>query len=162
MYNHEPANYSCPFCLVVKGIENEKVDIKQSDIIFSSRIVTAFIGTLWWPNNPGHVVIIPNKHVENIYDLDIKITKEIHKVAKEVAIAFKRIYKAQGTSLNQHNEPAGNQEVWHYHVNIFPRYKKDNLYLLYDQKRKTTLKERRPFAEKPQKYFIRSNQRTKP
>ncbi len=155
MYNHEPSNYECLFCLIVEGVENEKVDTKQNDIIFSNHFVTAFVSSQWWPNNPGHVIIIPNKHVENVYDLDLELTKEIHKVVKEVAIAFKKLYKAQGTSLRQHNEPAGNQDIWHYHINIFPRYKEDNLYLLHNKKRKTTLEERRPYAEKLQQYFKR-------
>ena len=35
---------------------------------------------------------------------------------------------SDGTSTRQHNEPAGNQDVWHYHVHLFPRYEGDALY----------------------------------
>jgi histidine triad (HIT) family protein len=31
-------------------------------------------------------------------------------------------------STRQHNEPAGNQDVWHLHVHVFPRYPGDQLY----------------------------------
>jgi hypothetical protein len=56
---------------------------------------------------------------------------------------------ASGTQQDdrQHNEPAGNQEVWHYHLHVFPRYARDDLYgSLY---RETTLEERLPYARRP-------------
>jgi histidine triad (HIT) family protein len=31
-----------------------------------------------WPNNPGHVPVVPNRHFENIYDLPAPIAMEIH------------------------------------------------------------------------------------
>jgi diadenosine tetraphosphate (Ap4A) HIT family hydrolase len=43
------------------------------------------------------------------------------------ALAFSR-RGADGTSTRQHNEPAGNQDVWHYHEHVFPRYDGDELY----------------------------------
>ncbi|MEP7294527.1 MAG: diadenosine tetraphosphate hydrolase, partial [Chloroflexota bacterium] len=56
-------------------------------------------------------------------------------------------------STRQHNEPAGYQEVWHYHLHVFPRYAHDYLYDLTFQRRLTTLEERRPYAEKLKRYF---------
>ena len=35
-------------------------------------------------------------------------------------------------STRQHNEPAGYQDVWHYHVHVFPRYAGDELYATRD------------------------------
>lgn len=32
IYNHAPEGYTCPFCLLVSGIENEDVHSKQADI----------------------------------------------------------------------------------------------------------------------------------
>jgi histidine triad (HIT) family protein len=42
---------------------------------------------------------------------------------------MKAAYGCDGTSTRQHNEPAGNQDVWHYHMHVFPRYAGDRLYL---------------------------------
>ncbi|WP_066496925.1 HIT family protein [Abyssisolibacter fermentans] len=129
MYNHEPENYNCPFCLLVKGIENENVLTKQGDIIYSDEFITAFISAGWWPNNKAHVLIIPNKHYENIYDLPNHLSSRIHELERIIAIALKEVYKCDGVSSRQHNEPEGNQDVWHYHLHVFPRYRDDNLYL---------------------------------
>jgi histidine triad (HIT) family protein len=38
------------------------------------------------------------------------------------------IYGCPGISTRQHNGPEGNQDVWHYHLHVFPRYAKNDLY----------------------------------
>lgn len=151
MYNHEPENYSCPFCKIAKGIE-EGVITKQADVIFRNEYVTAFIASDWWPKNKGHVIIIPNKHYENIYTLPDDSSSRIHILAKYVSLALKETYQCDGTSTRQHNEPAGGQDVWHYHLHVFPRFEGDNLYGA--NRGTTTHEERLPYAEKLREYFI--------
>lgn len=128
MFNHAPDAYICPFCLFVRGVQNEHVLSIPSDVVFSNAVVTALIASHQWPNNPGHVLIIPNRHFENIFDLPLGVATQIHRVARHIAIAMKDVYGCHGISTRQHNEPAGDQEVWHYHLHLFPRYKDDNLY----------------------------------
>ena len=128
MYNHAPDHYIFPFCQVAQGIENQFIHTKQSDIIYRDEYITAFINAGFFENNKGNVIIIPNDHYENIYDLPDDISAKIHKLEREVAIALKEVYQCDGVSSRQHNEPYGNQEVWHYHLHVFPRYKDDNLY----------------------------------
>jgi histidine triad (HIT) family protein len=152
MYNHAPEGYICPFCLVVNGIENEHVITRQSDIIYSDDYITAFISAHWFENNKGHALIIPNQHFENLYSLPLEYSVKIHTFEREVAIALKETYKCDGVSSRQHNEPYGNQDVWHYHLHIFPRYKDDNLYRT--KRQSTTAEERAPYAEKLRKYFL--------
>jgi histidine triad (HIT) family protein len=129
MYNHAPKNYICPFCLVVEGVENEHVQTKQADILYKDDYITAFISAGRYKNNKGNVIIIPNSHFENIYDLPDEISARIHKLERKIAIALKEVYKCDGVSSRQHNEPCGNQDVWHYHLHVLPRFKDDNLYL---------------------------------
>ena len=66
---------------------------------------------------------------------------------------FKRLYKCDGVSSRQHNEPDGGQDVWHYHLHVFPRYKNDNLYAM--SRTQTTAEERAVYAEKLKSHFIR-------
>jgi histidine triad (HIT) family protein len=157
MYNHAPKNYKCPFCLVVEGIENENVYTKQSDIIYKDKHTAAFISAGWWPNkNKAHVIVVPNKHFENIYDLPLDISNKVHALEKKVSIALKKAYKCDAVSSRQHNEPAGDQDVWHYHINIFPRYKNDKLYLKsYKKLKLSTPKERKSYAEKLRRYLAK-------
>ena len=128
MHNHAPENYPCPFCLLIQGIQNEHVHSIQSDIVYHDEVITAFIGSHQWPNNHGSVVVVPNEHFENIYDLPLSYALDIHRAAKRLAIAMKNAYACGGISTRQHNEPAGSQDVWHYHLHVTPRYSDDCYY----------------------------------
>ena len=128
MYNHAPVDYVCPFCLLIQGIEDKTVLSVQSDVIYHDRMVSAFITVHQKPNNPGNVIVVPNEHYENIFDLPFRYAQEIHRVAKRLAFAMKTIYSCDGISTRQHNEPAGSQDVWHYHVHVTPRFEEDHFY----------------------------------
>lgn len=151
MFSHEPQNYDCPFCALLAGKEDDYG--QASDIVYQNEYATALIAPKWWVNNPGSVLIIPNKHYENIYDLPDKVLAEVYKVVKDISIAVRSTYDCDGTSNRQHNEPAGNQAVGHLHVHVFPRYENDKLYQNHDNKRFVTAAERAPYAEKLRKFL---------
>jgi histidine triad (HIT) family protein len=146
MFNHEPPDYVCVFCNLLAGIESEHN--KLQDIVYQNEFTTAIIAPKWWVNNPGHVLVIPNKHYENIYSIPDEALVEVYKVVKKVAIAIRSTYDCDGTSTRQHNEPAGNQDIWHLHVHVYPRYLDDNLYKNNDQAGFVDANKRLPYAEK--------------
>lgn len=146
MYQHAPADYKCPFCLIASGIDDDNVWTKQSDVVFRDEAVTGFVGSRWWPNNPGHVIVIPNQHIENIYTMPQELHGRIYEAARQVSLALKTTFNCDGVSTRQHNEPDGYQEIWHYHVHVFPRYTNDHLYELTMHGRVTTPEERLPYA----------------
>ncbi len=126
--HHAPADYACPFCLLVRGVREASVLSLQSDILYHDRAVTALIGSHQWPNNHGNVLVVPNEHYENLYELPLHYAADIQRVAQMVALAQKGVYRCAGVSTRQHNEPAGNQDVWHYHLHVTPRYHNDQFY----------------------------------
>ena len=128
MPSHAPDSYVCPFCLLVRGVENEHVLSTRSDVIYQNEVVTAFVSSHQFPNNAGNVLVIPNQHFENIYTFPAALAADIHRVMQAVAFAQKAAFHCDGISTRQHNEPAGNQDVWHYHIHVTPRYKDDGLY----------------------------------
>ena len=67
--------------------------------------------------------------------------------------AMKETYGCDGTSLRQHNEPAGNQVIFHFHLHVFPRWEGDNLYANHENNRSVSVDERAPYAEKLRAYF---------
>jgi histidine triad (HIT) family protein len=147
LHSHEPEGYQCPFCCIVAGQDDGQYT-RQTDIVFQDSIVTAFIAAAWWPANAGHVLVIPNGHYESIYDIPDDVLGAVQVVGKRIALALKAAYGCDGTSFRQHNEPHGDQEVWHYHLHVFPRYAGDDLYLRSNEKRYTTPAERASYAEK--------------
>ena len=155
MYRHAPENYLCPFCLLVQGVENEHVYSVQSDIIYQDNSVTAFIGSHQWPRNHGNTIIVPNEHFENIFDLPDHYALEIHRVARMISLAMKEVYSCDGISIRQHNEPAGYQDVWHYHIHVTPRYLNDQFYPTYGEKEFMPVGKRAKNAEKMRKCIKR-------
>jgi histidine triad (HIT) family protein len=146
MFNHEPDDYQCPFCRLVTGGEDARRT--QRDIVRRDELATAFVSPRWWPNNHGHVLVVPNAHDENLYDLPSRYGHAVHDLVREVAIAIRQTYGSDGTSVRQHNEPAGNQDVWHYHVHVFPRYVGDDLYGTRPYPDFVPAEQRWPFADK--------------
>ena len=153
MYNHEPKNYECPLCLIINGKDNPDNFAKASDIFYKDNLITAFVGGKWWPSNKGGTVIIPNKHFENLYDIGNEYGHKIFDFSKKLASALREVYKCDGVSTRQHNELAGNQDVWHYHLHVIPRYIDDRLYQSHDNKYWVTVEQRKPYVDKLKKYF---------
>jgi histidine triad (HIT) family protein len=145
MYRHAPLDYECPFCAVVRGEEQPPWTFRD-DVVWCDGASTAWVNRRWWAHNPGNVVVVPNRHVENIYEVDRELAAEVHETARRIALAMKEAYGCSGVSTRQHNEPAGDQEVWHYHLHVFPRWHGDDLYR--SPHRLTTREERRPYAER--------------
>jgi histidine triad (HIT) family protein len=142
---HAPVGYDCPFCAVVSGEEHPPWTFR-ADVVHHDDLTTAWVNRRWWVNNPGAVVLVPNRHVENMYELDRELAGDVHEAARRIALAMKDSYGCDGISTRQHNEPGGYQEVWHYHLHVFPRWHGDDLYG--SPHRLTTPEERHPYAER--------------
>jgi histidine triad (HIT) family protein len=76
----------CPFCQLVAGGEDERRT--QRDVVRRDTLATAFVSPRWWPKNHGHVLVVPNAHYENLYDLPSRYGHAVHDLAREVAIAI--------------------------------------------------------------------------
>ena len=153
MYNHAPQEYKCPICLAIEGIESEDTMMKQDDIFYRDELVMAVINSKFVGNNPGHAIVVPLKHYENLYELPEKEANQIMKVAKEVAIAMKEVRKSDGVMIQQNNEPASGQHAFHYHMHIFPRFEEDHFGENRSNVRVANPKEREPFSSAMKEYF---------
>jgi histidine triad (HIT) family protein len=152
MFNHEPKDYICPLCLLIKKDYKNQLT-KLSDIVYEDKNITAFMCPKHWGDVRGNVMVISNIHYENLYDIPDDLLGKINIVAKKIAIAMKKAYDCDGISTRQHNETAGNQDIWHFHLHVIPRYKNDRLYQRHDEKYWSTPEERKPYADKLRKYF---------
>lgn len=73
----------------------------------------------------GHVLVIPRKHIQDIYGMDPETTDTVFRLTVEVAKAVKVALRCDGLDLLQANERAGQQEVFHFHVHVIARYHGD-------------------------------------
>jgi histidine triad (HIT) family protein len=149
--SHEPPGYECPVCLLAAGLDTARN--RQGDIVRRTSGAMAFISPRWWPRNHGHVVVVPIRHYENLYSLPARAGHAVHDLVREIAIAIRQTYGCDGISTRQHNEPAGNQDVWHYHVHVFPRYAGDQLYASAPYPDMVAAELRLPYADRLRGYL---------
>lgn len=80
---------------------------------------------------PGHVLVVPRRHVRTIHDLDVADAGALMAMAVRVARALRDADDAPGLTLWQSNGEAAGQEVPHVHLHLQPRRLRDGLYRLY-------------------------------
>ncbi|HEX8002696.1 MAG TPA: HIT family protein [Mycobacteriales bacterium] len=124
---HAPPDYECPFCGYAAGVGNEYGGHREH-VVERTPTTLAFVSPRWWPGCPGHVIVVPTAHYENLYEVPDAVGGDLFAAARRAALALKAAYGCPGTSTRQHNEPAGDQEVWHFHWHVFPRWPGDRLY----------------------------------
>lgn len=115
----------CPICLGNQGIENEHTLLNQADLVYRDELATVWLNSFWIPGNEGHVIIVPNAHYENLYELPKEEGYRIFELSQVLAKSLKKAYHCDGITLRQNNEPAGDQHAFHYHLHVFPRYEGD-------------------------------------
>ena len=122
-------------------------------MVWRSDLRTVFIAGKWWRANHGHAIDITNEHIENLYDMPAPVGHAKFELMQLTAMALKESYHCDGRSIRQHSEPAGNQDVWHYHILVFPRHAGDNLYLNQADTFWPSAEQKRPYAERLRAYF---------
>lgn len=144
-WSHEPVGYDCPFCRMQRGVPNERN--QPADVVAVTQHAFARISPKWWPANPGAALVIPREHHENLYTLPPDTGHAVWDLVQQVAVAMRDNYDCEGVSIRQHNEPAGNQDVWHLHVHVFPRHRGDSLFERNSEARWVDPEERAEYAE---------------
>jgi histidine triad (HIT) family protein len=88
--------------------------------VYEDEHVLSFLDIM--PRAPGHTLVIPKAPARNI--LDIKIDDYLHvaRATHKIAAAAKQAFDADGLTVQQFNETAGGQVVFHLHVHVMPRH----------------------------------------
>jgi histidine triad (HIT) family protein len=88
--------------------------------VYENEYVMAFLDIM--PRCPGHTLIIPKAPARNILDISpddfAYVARAAHKIARAAMMAF----NADGITVQQFNEPAGGQVVFHLHMHVMPRH----------------------------------------
>ena len=73
------------------------------------------------PRASGHTLVLPKAPARNILDASPDDFAHVMKVTQKIAKAAMKAFEADGITLQQFNEGAGGQVVFHLHVHIIPR-----------------------------------------
>lgn len=154
MHNYVKEDYICPICLGIKGIENDDTMLKKPDLIYRDDLTSVFMNSFFITGNEGHLIVVPNEHFENIYDMPVEYANAIMATTKKMSILVKEAYPCDGITLRQNNGPAAGQHAFHFHLHIHPRYDNDTFNQEIANKRATTLEERQKYIDKLKKHVL--------
>ena len=73
------------------------------------------------PRAPGHTLVIPKTPARNMLDIEPDDLATLIKSTQIVARAAVKAFAADGLTIQQFNEPAGGQVVFHLHIHVIPR-----------------------------------------
>jgi histidine triad (HIT) family protein len=112
----------CVFCKIASGELPHAVVIDRDEAL-------AFMDQR--QPSGGHVLVIPRRHVENIFELDEALGGRVIALLSEVARAVRQALSPAGVSIWQSNGPGAHQEVPHIHFHVMPRFTGDGLLRVY-------------------------------
>ncbi|POR55483.1 histidine triad (HIT) family protein [Bosea psychrotolerans] len=74
------------------------------------------------PRADGHVLVVPKAACRNVFDAPPEALKSVALSVQTLARAVKSAFNADGVTIQQFNEAAGGQVVFHLHVHVMPRF----------------------------------------
>ena len=113
---------ACPFCAIVAGE-------LPAAIVADDGVVLAFMDLR--QAVPGHVLVVPYRHVPDLYSLAPDEAAGVMRMAQRVAQALRAEFDPAGLNLWQSNGRAAGQEVFHFHLHVQPRRVGDGLLRVY-------------------------------
>ncbi|MVA97902.1 HIT domain-containing protein [Nitratireductor sp. CAU 1489] len=79
------------------------------------------------PRGDGHCLVIPKKPSRNILDVEATDLAAVMATTQTLAKAVTKAFSADGVTIQQFNEQAGGQVVFHLHVHVIPRFEEVKL-----------------------------------
>jgi len=113
------AAISCVFCRIVRG------ELTPEVIAFRDSQTAVFPSRHQQPRNRGHMLVVPTRHVAQIYEISGDLAGPLMTTLARVAAAVKAVCCADGVSIRQNNERHGGQDVFHVHFHVIPRFVDD-------------------------------------
>ena len=109
---------NCIFCDLVAGRE-------VSSPVYEDGQVLAVLDVA--PINPGHLLVIPKRHIASLAELDEETGRHLFRVAQRLAGALRQSgLRCEGVNLLMADGAAAGQEVFHIHFHVVPRFQGDS------------------------------------
>lgn len=104
-----------------------------TDFVYEDDLVMAFLDMD--PINEGHVLLVPKEHYLDIDEIPSDILAHLTEVTQKIVSALKEVYHPNGYSIMQNGGEFN--DVGHFHLHIFPRYKEDGFGWTYGDEPRT-------------------------
>ncbi len=107
---------NCIFCKIAAGEIPSKTLYEDEEF----RVILDL-----GPANKGHALILPKDHYADLFALPEEKAEKVIRLAKKMGTQIKDALHADGLNLVQNNGECAGQTVFHFHMHIIPRFKKD-------------------------------------
>lgn len=108
----------CILCSIVKS------DPKVTNLeVFRSKCFIVAVNL--YPYNPGHLMIFPYQHIEEIERLSLSEVEELHKLTVVSLKILKNIYQPHGFNIGYNLGKGSGASIKHLHLHIVPRYENE-------------------------------------
>lgn len=95
----------------------------ETEILSENHLAIAFFDK--FPVNQGHVLIIPKRHVETLFEATLEEISAINELIFQVKEILQDRFAPDGYNLGVNVGEAGGQTIFHLHFHLIPRYKGD-------------------------------------
>lgn len=110
----------CIFCKIIKG-EIPSTKVYEDDDILAFLDISQ--------TTPGHTLVVPKKHVKDIFAYDEKLAAKVFSKLPMLARAIKESDPAiKGINILNNNGEVAYQSVFHSHIHIIPRYSENDTF----------------------------------
>lgn len=109
----------CAFCEIVQGDDRDAREVYRDDHVVA-----------FFPTEPavlGHTMVVPRRHIPDIWTLDDDIAAHLACATIAIAGAIKRTVRPEGLNIIQSNGAAASQTVMHLHIHLVPRHTGDSI-----------------------------------
>lgn len=108
------ANTPCVFCEIAAGRATATEICRERDVL-------AFLDHS--PRNPGHVLVVPLAHAENLLEVPPATLAHMAELAQRLARALRATdLRTDGLQLLMNTGRPAGQSVFHAHLHLIPRY----------------------------------------
>lgn len=107
----------CVFCAIAAG-EAEASVVHEDDRVVAFMDLGAV--------TPGHVLVVPRLHAVGLEDLDEDTSTHVWRIGHRLGRALRRSgLRCEGVNVFLADGEAAFQEVFHFHLHVFPRFRGD-------------------------------------
>ncbi|MCA1676176.1 MAG: HIT domain-containing protein [Actinobacteria bacterium] len=105
----------CPFCRII--------EMDDAEGLVVARGVTVYVVLNLYPYNPGHLMVVPFRHVADYPDLTIQETAELAAFTQRAMLAARRAAAPHGFNIGiNQGSIAGAGIAAHLHQHVVPRW----------------------------------------
>ncbi|MEX0349985.1 MAG: HIT family protein [Paracoccaceae bacterium] len=88
--------------------------------VYEDEQTLAFMDIM--PRADGHLLVIPKTPCRNLLDATPEQLSAVIATTQKLAHTVMKAFGAEGVTIQQYNEAAGGQEVFHLHFHVLPRH----------------------------------------